>query len=53
MCPDDLQPGNPIDGINGQRETIDLILDRKFHRSVDIALLLVTTNVQVPIVGPA
>src|SRR5208283_2921815 len=51
-----LEFGNAIDGVNGEAESIGLVVDRQLHRSVDIAFLLVPSHVQSlvpPTVGQA
>ena len=45
--PDVLQLGYAIDGVDGQAEAIDLVVYRQFHRSVDVALLLVAANMDI------
>src|SRR5579872_4527064 len=48
-----LQTWNAVNDVDCQVETIDLILDREFERSIDIALLLVPTHVNIDVVRPA
>src|SRR5262249_20552604 len=47
-----LQPRNPIDYIDSQREPIDFVFNRQFQRRVDIAALLVTAHVQIFVIVP-
>jgi hypothetical protein len=51
--PDSLQLGRAIDGIDSEAEPIDLIVDRQFHRRIDVALLFVTAHVEILMVGAA
>ena len=42
-----LQSWDVLDRIHGQSEAIDLILDRQFQRSIDVAMFQVTMDVEV------
>src|SRR5271166_4827463 len=56
VAPDPLQSGNSVNGVDGQAESIDLVVDRQLHRGVDIAFFLITTYVHslvLPAVGQA
>ena len=44
LSPGDSELGNPVDDVNGQVETIDLVLDGQLQGRVDIAFLLVAAN---------
>src|SRR5262249_3081517 len=44
---DSLQPRNVLYYFHGQSEAIDSVLDRQFQRSIDVAFLLITVDVQV------
>src|SRR5215813_12684676 len=46
-----LQAWNAINGIYCEAEAIDLVVHRQFHRSVDVAFLLVPTHVQALVVA--
>ncbi len=41
-----LQLGNSVDGVNGQTETIGLVVHSQLHWCVDIALLLISPHVE-------
>src|SRR5438477_10986296 len=47
------QRGHPVDNVDGQAKTIDLVLNRQIERRVDVPLFFVTTDVQVLVVGPS
>ena len=51
LSPDSLKLRRPIDYIHRQAETIDLIVDGQFHRSIDVAFFLISTYVHVAVVG--
>ena len=51
MSPCDSQPGDPVDDINRQIETIDLVANGEFQRCIDITVFLVAAHVQVLVVG--
>src|SRR5262245_21725766 len=40
-----------IDNVHSERIAIDLILDRKLHRCVDVATFFVPSNVKVLMIG--
>ena len=42
-----LQLWNAIDDVDGQVEAVDLVQDRQFERCVDVALFLISANVEV------
>ena len=46
VAPDPLQPGDAVDGVDGQAEAIGLVVDGQLHRRVDVAFLLVSAHVQ-------
>ena len=50
---DPLQSRDVLDHIHGQCEAIDFILDRQLQRSVDIAVFLVTMDVEVVMICAA
>ena len=50
VAPDPLQPGDAVDGVDGQAEAIGLVVDGQLHRRVDVALFLVPAHVHVPVV---
>ncbi len=52
MCTYCLKFRYPIDDVDRQRVSIDFILDRQFHRRVDVAAFLISANVKVPVIGP-
>src|SRR5215469_5149823 len=43
---DGLQPGEAVNGINRQTETISFVLNSQFHGCVDVALLFVAAHMQ-------
>src|SRR5580692_10887247 len=45
-----LQPRDPIDDIDGERESVDLVLDGQLQRRVDISPLLISPDVNVRVV---
>ena len=47
------EEGHPVDHVDRERETVDLVLDRQLHRGVDVALLLVAADVNVVVIGAA
>ena len=50
---DPLQFWNAINRVNSQTKPVRLIVDRQLHRRVDVALLLVTANMQVVVICAA
>ena len=46
MATDALQSWDTVNGVNGQAETINLIIDSQLHWRVDVALLLVPAHMQ-------
>jgi len=46
-----LQCGYPIDNVDGQAKTIDLVLDGQIERRVDVSSFLVPAHVQVFVIG--
>lgn len=53
MSPGDSNLGNPLDDINRQSETIDLVPYGELERGIDIAMFLVAAHVKVFVVGAA
>ena len=53
MRPDSLQFRDAVNRIDGETEPVRLVVDRQLHRRIDVALLLVTPYVQIPMVGAA
>jgi len=51
MSPCDSELRNPVDDVNRQIETIDLVLDGKLERRIDIAVFLVAANMEVVVIG--
>src|ERR1700730_5852594 len=49
----DLQPGHAIDRVDGEVETVGLILNCQLERSADASDFLVAAHVQVDVIGPA
>jgi len=49
----DLETGHPVDRVNGQAEAVRLVANGKLQRRVDVALLLVSADMDVVLVGPA
>ena len=47
VSPSHIQSGNPVDHIDSQTEAIDLILNRKIERSIDVSFFFVSPHVQV------
>src|SRR5215471_3010087 len=45
-----LQSWDVLNRIHSQREAIDLILDRQFQRSIDVAMFLITVDVEIGMV---
>ena len=50
VCTDGAQARNPVDDIDRQVEAIDLIVNGKLQRCVDVALFLVAADVDVLVV---
>src|SRR5215472_1501577 len=48
---DSLQFWYILNRIHGQREAINLVLDRQLQGGIDVAFFLITVNVQVRMVG--
>jgi len=46
-----LKCGHTVDNVDRQTETIDLVLDGQIERRIDVSFFLVTTHVQVLVVG--
>ena len=46
-----LQCGHPVNDVDRQTETIDLVQDRQIERRVDVSFFLVTAHVQVLVIG--
>ena len=44
---DILQFRNAVNGVNRQAKTIGLVVDREFHRGIDVALFFVPAHVDV------
>ena len=53
MRSDSLQFRDAIDCINGETESVRLVVDRQFHWSIDVAFLFVAADVDVAMVRPA
>ncbi len=53
MSPYNSELGNPVDDVNREVETIDLVLDGELQRRIDIAVLLVAADMEVLMIGPA
>ena len=51
MRADALKFGNAVDHVDRQTEAIDLVVDRQFHRRIDVALFLVAAHVHVLVIG--
>ena len=49
----DMQTRHPVDHVDCQAETVNLVLDGQLQRSVDVALFLVASHMQVGVVGSA
>src|SRR5262249_26326527 len=46
----DLETGHPVDRVNGQAEAVRLVANGKLQRRVDVALLLVSADMDVVLV---
>jgi hypothetical protein len=46
-----LKFGNAVDGVNRKTEAVGFVVDRQFHRCIDVPFLLVAAHVQVLVVG--
>ena len=44
---------NAVNDINCQIETVNLVKNRQFQRSIDVSLLFIATHVNVVVVPPA
>jgi len=52
MSANSLQLGNPVDRVYRQTETINFVFDGQFQWSIDVALFLVATDVEIFVVRP-
>src|SRR5208337_484708 len=50
MRPNPLQFRNAVNGIDGETEPVRLVVNCQFHRRIDIALLFVAADMQIPVV---
>ena len=48
-----LQFLNAVNGIDGETEPVRLVVNCQFHRRIDIALLFVAADMQIPVVCAA
>ena len=53
MSPGDSELGNPVDDVDRQIETVDLVPHGQLERRIDIAMFLVAAHVEVLVVGAA
>src|ERR1700756_16396 len=51
VAADSLQPGDAVHDIHGEAEAVDIVVDRQFQRRVDASFLLVSTHVDVGMIG--
>ena len=48
-----LKFGNAVDGVNRKTEAVGFVVDRQFHRRIDVPLFLVAAHMQIVVVGAA
>ena len=51
MTANGLKQGHPIDSVNRQTEAVGLVVDGEFHGCIDVPLFLVTSDMQVLVIG--
>src|SRR6478672_935962 len=50
---DSLQVRDAVNRVDGEAESVRLVVDRQLHRRIDVAFLFVAAHVQVPMVRSA
>src|ERR1039458_9667596 len=46
-----LKFGNAVNGVNCKTEAVSFVVDRQFHRGIDVPFLLVAAHMEVFVVG--